>query len=211
MSGLNVEVMPRPDGAPPRPLQWLGGLAQCLEQTQCCMAGGAVPLERGLDALAALWLGQRRAEGAVYWAGNGGSAAIATHLSQDLLNKAGVRSVTFNDPALVTCMANDYGYAEVFARPLAALARPGEALMAISSSGDSENIVAAATKALDMGLELVTFSAFAAGNRLRELPAALSFHVPTHRYGQAELGHAALLHAALDWLEGTQPKPVSGA
>ena len=205
--GLNVDVAPlAPRNAAARPVRWLGELNGCLERTECRGADGPMSLEAGLDALAGLWARQRRNDGAVYWAGNGGSAAIATHLSQDLLNKCGVRSVTFNDAALITCMANDYGYAQVFDRPLAALARSGEALLAISSSGMSENITGAAAKALDLSLELVTFSAFAPDNRLRQLPATLSFHVPTRRYGQAELAHGALLHAALDWLEGTEAR-----
>ncbi len=204
---LKADVTPlRERAAPTPPRRWLGALAHCIEQTECRTADGSVSLEAGLDALAELWAGQRRKDGAVHWAGNGGSSTIAGHLSQDLLNRGGVRSLTFNDPALLTCMANDYGYADVFQRPLAAIARTGEALMAISSSGMSENIIAAASQALDMGLELVTFSAFGADNRLRQLPAALSFFVPTHTYGQAELAHGALLHAALDWLEGIHPK-----
>ena len=137
----------------------------------------------------------------VFWAGNGGSAALASHLSQDLLNKCGLKSLTFNDPALITCMANDYGYAETFKRPLTALAQEGDLLVAVSSSGMSSNIVEAAQAALGMGLEVAAFSAFAADNRLHQLPATLSFHVPTNSYGQAELAHGALLHAALDCLE----------
>ena len=203
-NGWKAKVAPLAErNTVPEPLRWLGELNACLEQTECRGPNGPMSLEAGLDALAGIWSRQRRNDGAVYWVGNGGSAAIATHLSQDLLNKCGVRSMTFNDAALITCMANDYGYGQVFERPLMAWARLGEALLAISSSGMSENITGAAAKALDFGMEVVTFSAFAPDNRLRQLPATLSFYVPTQRYGQAELAHGALLHAALDWLEGT--------
>ena len=187
------------------PLSWLRGLARCLEKTTCEHRGRPVPLEVGLRTLVRLWARQRADGAGVYWIGNGGSAATASHLSQDLLNKCGIRSLTFNDPALITCMANDYGYREVFARPLAALAREGDVLMAVSSSGTSDNVVGAVEAALGKGLEVVALSAFRADNRLRGLGVTLSFHTPTASYGQAELAHGALLHAALDCLEGDGP------
>lgn len=184
----------------PDPLSWLRGLAASLEQTTCEYRGRPVPLEGGLETLVRLWSRQRAEGGCVYWIGNGGSAATASHLSQDLLNRCGIRSLTFNDPALITCMANDYGYEEVFKRPLDALGRQGDVLVAISSSGTSDNVIGAAEAALGKGLTVVTLSAFSAGNHLRGLAATLSFHTPTASYGQAELAHGALLHAAVDCL-----------
>ena len=186
--------------SPPEPLSWLRGLARCLEKTTCEHRGRPVPLEAGLKTLVRMWSRQRADGACVYWMGNGGSAAVASHLSQDLLNKGGIRSLTFNDPTLLTCMANDYGYREVFKRPLATLAREGDLLMAVSSSGMSENIVGAVEAALGKGLKVVALSAFSADNRLRRLGATLSFHTPTASYGQAELAHGALLHAAMDCL-----------
>ena len=182
------------------PLGWLTGLAEALQDTACRQRGKTVPLATGLGALAGLWRRQREADARVYWIGNGGSAALVSHLSQDLLNKCGVQSTTFNDPALLTCMANDYGYADVFRRPLSALAKAGDLLVAVSSSGNSENIVGAAESALANGLVVVTLSAFDAANALRALPATLAFHTPVTSYGQAEVAHTALLHAALDAL-----------
>ena len=184
-----------------QPSAWLRRLSECLERTACLHQGGSTSLEAGLEALVGVWSRLRANGRCLFWAGNGGSAALASHLSQDLLNKCGLKSLTFNDPALLTCMANDYGYAETFKRPLAALAQEGDLLVAVSSSGMSSNIVEAAQAALEMGLEVAAFSAFAADNRLHRLPTTLSFHVPTNSYGQAELAHGALLHAALDCLE----------
>ena len=111
-----------------------------------------------------------------------------------------MQSTTFNDPALLTCMANDYGYEDVFRRPLLALARPGDLLVAVSSSGTSGNIVAAARSAIDGDLAVVTLSAFDPANPLHALPAPLAFHAPAATYGQAEVAHTALLHSALDAL-----------
>ena len=80
-------------------------------------------------------------------------------------------------------MSNDYGYEQVFKRPLLALAGEQDVLMAVSSSGMSTNIVDAARAALDIGMDLVTFSAFSADNRLHKLQSTLSFHTPTEVYG----------------------------
>lgn len=163
--------------------------------------GRPVPIEAGLGALLQLWSDQAASGRSIYWIGNGGSAAMVSHLSQDVLNKCGIRSFAFNDPALLTCMANDFGYEEVFRRPLAATARTDDLLMAVSSSGNSENVVSAAAASRDLGMRLVTFSAFSPDNRLRALPADLSFHVPTKNYGHAELAHEALIHSVVDSFE----------
>ena len=183
------------------PIAWLHGLAALLDASTCRSRGECVALDAGLRTLVRLWAAQRTEHRAVYWIGNGGSAALVSHLSQDLLNTCGVRSLTFNDPALITCMANDYGYRDVFERPVRTLACEGDLLMAISSSGTSDNIVGAAEAALELGVAVVTCSAFSAHNRLHALPATLAFHTPTEQYGHAELTHGALLHAAIDCLQ----------
>ena len=82
--------------------------------------------------------------------------------------------------------------------PLLALARERDVLMAVSSSGMSTNVVDAARAALEIGMDLVTFSAFSADNHLHQLQSTLSFHTPTEIYGHAELTHEALIHAAVD-------------
>ena len=177
---------------------WLRRLAGLLDESTCRYQGEPVSLDHGLDALLQIWSRQVAHDRSVFWVGNGGSAALVSHLSQDLINKCGIRSLTFNDPSLITCMSNDYGYEQVFKRPLLALAREKDVLMAVSSSGMSTNIVDAARAALEIGMDLVTFSAFSADNRLHKLRSTLSFHTPTGIYGHAELTHEALIHAAVD-------------
>ena len=179
-------------------LSWLRRLGKLLDESTCRREREPVPLEHGLETLLQIWSRQIARDRSVFWIGNGGSAALVSHLSQDLLNKGGVRSLTFNDPALITCMANDYGYEQVFKRPLLAVAREHDVLIAVSSSGMSANIVDAARSAIENGMDLVTFSAFSPDNHLHELPSTLSFHTPTEIYGHAELTHEALIHAAID-------------
>ena len=190
--------MNRPSGK--EALSWLRSLARLFEESTCRHKGEPVSLDRGLQALLQIWSAQIAHGRAVFWIGNGGSAALVSHLSQDLINKCGVRSLTFNDPSLITCMSNDHGYEQVFKRPLLTLARERDVLMAVSSSGMSANIVDAARGALEIGMDLVTFSAFSADNHLHKLQSTLAFHTPTGIYGHAELTHEALIHAAVDML-----------
>ena len=179
-------------------LVWLRSLARLLDQSTCRYRGEPASLEYGLEALVRTWSRQVAHDRSVFWIGNGGSTALVSHLSQDLINKCGVRSLTFNDPSLITCMTNDYGYEQVFKRPLLCLARDQDVLIAVSSSGMSKNIVVAARAALKIGMDLVTFTAFSADNDLHKLASTLSFHTPTQTYGHAELTHEALIHAAID-------------
>ena len=82
--------------------------------------------------------------------GNGGSAAIASHLATDYTKNGGLRTQAFNDVSMLTCLGNDLGYENVFAKQIEMFAKPGDLLIAISSSGQSNNIlkgVAAARKA----------------------------------------------------------------
>lgn len=185
-----------------RALQWLHALGELLVRSSCRLRGEPVALERGMEALARLWSpsGGVAPGRSVHWIGNGGSAAVASHMSQDLTNACGIRSHTFNDASLITCVSNDHGYERVFQNPLAVAGREGDVLVAISSSGTSRNVVEAAQAGLEMGMTLVTLSAFSPDNRLNGLDAELSFHTPTRVYGHAELAHEALLHAVIDLL-----------
>ena len=81
--------------------------------------------------------------GSVYFIGNGGSAAIASHMAIDWMNKSGFNTRALNDPAALTCLANDYGYEEVFKRQLQDISGR-DLLVAISSSGKSPSILTAA-------------------------------------------------------------------
>ena len=102
------------------------------------------------------------------------------------------------DAPLLTCMANDFGYAEIYERPLRTLTKKGDMLIAVSSSGNSENILRYARLAREREMKLVTLSAFAEDNPLWQAEADVSFHLPTRLYGHAEVGHEALLHAVLE-------------
>lgn len=132
-----------------------------------------------------------------FFVGNGGSAAIASHMAADWLKTAGVAAMNFNDPAQVTCIANDIGYDQVFAKPLLLHGKPGDVLFAISSSGRSRSITAAAEAAVMLRMRTVTLSGFDPDNPLRKL-GDVNFHVPSDRYGIVEVAHHAICHSILD-------------
>ena len=73
--------------------------------------------------------------------GNGASAAISSHMSTDFWKNGGIRAIAFNDSSLLTCLGNDYGYEYIFEKSIEMFAEEGDILVAISSSGESENIL----------------------------------------------------------------------
>lgn len=129
--------------------------------------------------------------------GNGGSAAIASHAVIDFLNVAGIAAHTLHDSAVMTCMANDYGYEQGFARVLDCFADGGDILIAISSSGKSANILNAVARSKERSAGVITLSGFAESNPLRSL-GDLNFWLPSADYGLVEVGHQFLLHNISD-------------
>lgn len=133
----------------------------------------------------------------IIFIGNGGSAAIASHMAEDYTKNGKLRSIAFNDASLLTCMANDYGYENMFSQALDVYGDKGDMLVAISSSGKSKNILNACEKADKMGMHIITLSGFFADNPLRKL-GIKNFWVDASTYGVVEITHLAILHTILD-------------
>jgi D-sedoheptulose 7-phosphate isomerase len=140
--------------------------------------------------------GQRRGQH-LYLAGNGASAMMASHFAADACKNGGLCAMAFNDAALLTATANDVSFEEVFSLPLRRLARAGDLLITISSSGNSPNILRALETAKSMSIQTVTLSGMCADNRARGL-GDLNFYVPARRYGWVECAHQLVLHYWLD-------------
>lgn len=136
-------------------------------------------------------------EGIVYVVGNGGSAGIASHFCTDLLKTLEIPAATFSDSNILTCFANDYGYENVYKLPLFRNLKSRDLLVAISSSGQSPNIVEAASVAREKKAPLITLSGFSASNPLRKL-GNLNFFLNAKDYGLVETGHFFLLHTIVD-------------
>ena len=183
------------------PKAWLGQLAQVLSQGKAKVAGKECSLERALQAVQDTFIEVRSKNKAVWWVGNGGSSALCSHLSQDLLNKLKMRSQSMSDVSLLTCMANDFGYEQVYARPLETLAQEGDLLIAVSSSGKSKNILNCVELTKRKKMPLISLSAFEANNPLWQMSdCGVSFYLNCDLYGLVEVGHEALLHSAIETL-----------
>jgi len=135
----------------------------------------------------------------VILAGNGGSAAMASHVAVDLTKAAGIRAINFNEADLVTCFANDYGYEHWVARALEAYADPGDLVVLISSSGASPNIIRAVEQARTMGLGVACLSGFASDNPLRG-SGDIDLWVDSRSYNVVEMTHHIWLLAVVDFL-----------
>ena len=162
-------------------------------------AGTRLAVEDGILCAMQILRAARERGSSVYLVGNGGSAGIASHAATDFVNVAKLRAQTIHDPSILTCMANDYGYENAFARILSTLAQPRDALTAISSSGKSPNICNAAAKVRELGGSVITLFGFAPDNPLRAL-GNLNIWLDSHDYGMVEIGHQFVLHNIADRL-----------
>lgn len=166
------------------------------ETTVCCNAK-KVALEEGLRKAVEMISSAGHAGKTLYWIGNGGSASITSHMSVDFWKTAGIKALAFTDPSLLTCISNDCGYAQVFQKPIEMFIKPGDILLAISSSGKSENILNGVRAARKKGASVITLSGFDAKNPLSSM-GDINFYVPSHHYGIVEVNHSLLCHCILD-------------
>jgi len=162
--------------------------------------GREIGLDEGFDIWCALTREVRRSNKTIFLIGNGGSASMASHFSADVAKNRRVRSEVFTDPSLITAVANDISFEQVFAEPLRRKMSAGDMLVVISSSGNSPNVLRGAEAARELKGSVVTLSAMDKGNSLRRL-GDLNFYIPARTYGFAETGHAAILHYWIDRLE----------
>ncbi len=129
--------------------------------------------------------------------GNGGSAAIAGHMHNDLSKAVGIRSLVFQDLSLLTAMANDLGYDAAYEGGLNLWAEKGDLLITISSSGESDNMILAVQAAQKRGCQIITLTGFKKENRLRQC-GDINFYVPATDYGLVETLHSMLAHYFTD-------------
>ena len=172
-------------------LDEIGQIMQNLPQTE---------IARTIDILT-----QARAEGRrIFVMGNGGSAAMASHFACDLgkgtvhEGKARFKVISLNDNVpLLTAYANDFGYETVFAEPLASLAEPGDVAIAISSSGNSPNVLRAMDAARERGLTTIGITAFEGGRLNDKVDVCVIVPADSHHPNamqHAEDGQWVVLH-----------------
>lgn len=185
-------------------------LYELLLSTEVTDAGGkTMPLDEGVDRVVKILRSLQLRPGKVMAIGNGGSAAIASHMQNDLCKAVGVRVMDFSQVPLLTALSNDDGYECVFERPVELWADPDDLLVAISSSGRSENIIRAAKAAAARGCQIITLSGFNANNPLRTL-GNVNFYVPSPVYGYVESAHSVITHFLTDYAVMLRKQKRSG-
>ena len=137
--------------------------------------------------------------GKIIIVGNGGSAAIASHVAIDLTKAANIRSINFNEASLLTCLSNDYGYESWVEKALDFYADKNDMVILISSSGQSKNIINGAKKALEIGIPLITLTGFSEDNPLNKL-GNINFWADSSTYNIVESIHQMWLLSVIDYL-----------
>lgn len=177
---------------------------------------------RPLRRIAELLEGVRTRGGTLYVAGNGGSAAICEHLVCDATKGArgrsgrSLRAISLSsNAAMMTALANDLAYRDVFREQLRYYLRPGDAALFVSSSGNSPNVVDACRLARARAVPTIAFVGFDGGLLARLADHVL--HVPSNDYGVVEDVHQSLMHCLTQYLRALAdlprrlPSPPPGA
>ena len=134
--------------------------------------------------------------------GNGGSAAIASHVSVDLTKNANIRSVNFNEADLITCFSNDYGYEKWVEKAIDFYADSSDVLILISSSGKSQNMINACTAARNKKMsKIITFTGHDKNNPLSKL-GDINFWINSKAYNFVENTHQVWLLTIVDLIIG---------
>lgn len=173
-------------------------------------SGKTVPLGLGLSRAIGMILDASRIGRKLIFIGNGGSAAIASHQAVDFWKNGGVEAIAFNDASLLTCIGNDLGFQNLFSKPIEVFARRGDVLFAISSSGQSADILNGVKAAQSRGCHVITLSGFKPNNPLRS-KGDLNFYVPVRAYGLVEVSHLSIIHALLRETIYLHPKANKGS
>ena len=159
--------------------------------------GNAVEFSKGIEKCVFLVKEFSERKGTLWFVGNGGSASIAGHQVTDFIRN-GFKAMSPMDYSLITCMANDYGYEQVFSQPLNVLMEKTDLLIAISSSGQSKNILNATEMAAKKGCKIITMSGFKPDNPLRKAGNA-NFYVSSNSYRTVESAHLFFCNCILDF------------
>jgi D-sedoheptulose 7-phosphate isomerase len=139
----------------------------------------------------------KKNNGITYVVGNGGSSGIASHFSNDLIKALKIPSATLVDSNVLTCLANDFGYEYCYSEALKVNLKSNDLLVAISSSGNSKNIINAVNVAKDKNVKVISLSGFEKNNILRSL-GDINFYLEKKDYGLVEMGHFFILHSIVD-------------
>lgn len=179
--------------------KYIETLIQNLERVQMYMENNSScrDYEEAMEKLVGLFTDIKKSGKQVFFIGNGGSAAIASHMTADFMKNGGMNTYSLYDNAVTTCMGNDYGYEYIFSKPMEFLVQEGDLVVAISSSGNSSNIVNGIVTAKKKKAEVITLTGFSEDNKARGL-GDINLHVPCAKYGIVESIHNLILQQIVD-------------
>ena len=183
-----------------------GQFADSIATKQAAMAAMAAPIAAAVEALSATL----RAGGKIMACGNGGSAADSQHFAAELLNRfererpplAAIALTT--DTSTLTSIANDYRYEDVFSKQVRALGRRGDVLLAISTSGNSANVIEAMAVAKEAGIGIVALTGKKGGRMAGLLgPGDVHLCVPADTTARIQEVHLLVIHCLCDGIDQT--------
>lgn len=191
-----------------------GHFADSIAVKQAAMAVLVQPVGTAAELLGSAL----RAGGKVLSCGNGGSAGDAQHFSSELLNRfererPGLPAIALTtDTSTLTSIANDYSYDQVFARQVSALGRSGDVLLAISTSGNSANVLAAVRAAHEAKMRVIALTG-CDGGRLAGLlrDGDVEIRVPSTRTARIQEVHLVVIHCLCDGIDLLLHGPAPGS
>lgn len=177
---------------------YISDINKALAETELHHNGEAISdYESIMKILVDLFTTVKRNNKQVFFVGNGGSAAIASHMTADFMKNGGINTCSLYDSAVTSCLSNDYGYEHIFEKQLDYLGHEGNLLVAISSSGNSTNIVRAIESAQKKGMIVLTFTGFKPDN-IAKCTGDYNLYVPVMEYGKVETIHNLVLQQIVD-------------
>tara|TARA_X000000950_G_scaffold285675_1_gene392233 strand:- start:898 stop:1455 length:558 start_codon:yes stop_codon:yes gene_type:complete len=155
--------------------------------------------QRDLLKIVKIITNAKKTKNKIILVGNGGSAAISSHVSVDFTKICKIRSINFNEADLITCYANDYGYENWVAKSLESFAKKNDVAILISSSGESKNIINGLKKANKMGLKTITLTGFKKNNTVSKL-GSINLWINSKKYNIIEMVHHIWLLSICDFI-----------
>ncbi len=179
--------------------KYVSELIENLNDTKiwCGIDGKCLNYSGGIEFLVDTFTAHKEKKSQLFFIGNGGSSAIASHMTADYMKNGGMNTYSLYDNAVTTCMGNDYGYEYIFSRPMEFLIKEGDLLVAISSSGNSANIINAIETARKKGASVITFTGFEENNKAKRM-GDVNVYVPCKKYGIVESIHNLILQQVVD-------------
>ena len=150
-------------------------------------------IETALDLMCSVY----KSKGKILVCGNGGSAAIASHMTSDFKKNGNMKTGALLDASVVTCFGNDFGYEYMYSKQLEQIGSEGDLLVAISSSGNSMNIVNAIAEARNKKMNVITLSGFKPDNKIKGM-GDINVYVALEQYGIVESVHVTILQQVVD-------------